>query len=115
MAGHRLETIDLETNYIGDIILVKPGERIPLDGIILEGETYVDASALTGESRPRYVSKNEGVLAGSINTTAMIKVCVSSTSADSTVARILELVENAASKKAETEKFITKFARIYTP
>lgn len=100
---------------IDDVIIVKPGERVPLDGIVIEGESYLDTSALTGESVPRLVHVGEEILAGCINTNALVKVRVSASYGDSTVARILELVENASSKKAQTEKFITKFARIYTP
>ena len=95
--------------------MVKPGERVPLDGEVVEGECYLDTSALTGESVPRLVGSGEQILAGCINTNALVKVRVTSEYGDSTVARLLELVENASSKKAETEKFITKFARIYTP
>lgn len=100
---------------VDDIIIIKPGERVPLDGIIINGNTSVDSSALTGESIP--VSKNEGdeLLAGCINSTNTIKVRVTKEFEDSTVARILELVQNSSSKKALTEKFITKFAKYYTP
>lgn len=100
---------------IDDVIIIKPGERVPLDGVVVEGESYLDTSALTGESVPRLVHVGEEVLAGCINTNTLIKVRVTSEYGDSTVARILELVENASSKKAQTEKFITKFARVYTP
>lgn len=100
---------------VDDIILIKPGERIPLDGIIVAGRTTLDSSALTGESLPRTVEENEEILAGSINLTGVIQVKVTKNFGESTVARILELVENAGNKKAPTEKFITKFARYYTP
>lgn len=104
-----------EAVSIGDFIVIKPGERVPLDGEVVEGECYLDTSALTGESVPRLVSVGEEILAGCINTNALVKVRVTKVAEESTVARILELVENASSKKAQTEKFITKFARVYTP
>lgn len=104
-----------EAVSIDDLIVIKPGERVPLDGKIIEGECYLDTSALTGESIPRLVSVGEEILAGCINTNALVKVRVTKVAGESTVARILELVENASSKKAQTEKFITKFARVYTP
>lgn len=104
-----------EAVSIGDLIVIKPGERVPLDGKIIEGECYLDTSALTGESIPRLISVGEEILAGCINTNALVKVRVTKVAGESTVARILELVENASSKKAQTEKFITKFARVYTP
>lgn len=107
--------VDPNSVNIGDIIIIKPGEKVPLDGIIIEGETFVDTSALTGESVPRRIMKDEEILAGCINTNGVIKVKVEKVFEDSTVSRILELVENASSKKAPTEKFITKFARVYTP
>ena len=93
----------------------KPGERVPLDGIVLDGTSFVDTSALTGESVPREVSTGEDILAGFINTNGVLKVKVTKNFKESTVSRILELVENASNKKAPTEKFITRFARIYTP
>lgn len=110
-----MKLVSPEEVMIDDVIIVKPGERVPLDGVVIEGESYLDTSALTGESVPRLVHVGEEVLAGCINTNALITVRVTSEYGDSTVARILELVENASSKKAQTEKFITKFARIYTP
>ncbi|MGE4215160.1 MAG: heavy metal translocating P-type ATPase [Anaerotignaceae bacterium] len=100
---------------VGDIIVVKPGERVPLDGVVIEGESAMDTSALTGESVPRKVYLNSEVLSGSINTSGMLKIRVSQIFANSTVVKILELTENAAAKKTKTEQFITKFARIYTP
>jgi len=110
-----METVPVGAVQIGAEIVVKPGERIPLDGVVRVGESYLDTSALTGESNLRFVKVGDGVWSGCINTNALLKLEVTSTSADSTVARILELVENATSKKAGTEKFITRFARIYTP
>lgn len=100
---------------INDIIVIKPGERVPLDGIILEGTSFIDTSALTGESVPREVTVGNEILSGSINNSGVLKVKVDKEFGESTVARILELVENASSKKAPTEKFISKFAKIYTP
>ena len=104
-----------ETVNVGDVIVVRPGEKVPLDGEILEGQSLVDASALTGESVPRAVAPGGTVLAGMINQSGLLTVRVSKPFADSSVAKILELVENASSKKADTEKFITRFARYYTP
>lgn len=104
-----------ETVKVEDIILVKPGEKVPLDGIVVEGESFVDTSALTGESVPRKIAVNDEILSGGINTNGVLKVKVTKKFGESTVSRILEMVENAASKKADTEKFITKFAKVYTP
>lgn len=99
----------------GQIIIVKPGEKIPLDGIIKDGNSFVDTSALTGESVPRSVKENEMVLAGMINKSGLLTVKVTKEFSESSISKILELVENASSKKAETEKFITTFAKYYTP
>ncbi|MDQ0287182.1 Cd2+/Zn2+-exporting ATPase [Desulfofundulus luciae] len=99
----------------GQIIVVRPGERVPLDGEVLEGVSFVDTSALTGESVPRKVERGERVLAGMINGQGLLTVKVTRPFKDSSVARILELVENAAARKAPVEKFITTFARYYTP
>lgn len=104
-----------ETVKVEDIILVKPGEKIPLDGIVVEGESFVDTSALTGESVPKKIAVNDEILSGGINTNGVLKVKVTKKFGESTVSRILEMVENAANKKANTEKFITKFAKVYTP
>lgn len=104
-----------ETVKVEDIILVKPGEKFPLDGIVVEGESFVDTSALTGESVPRKIAVNDEILSGGINTNGVLKVKVTKKFGESTVSRILEMVENAANKKANTEKFITKFAKVYTP
>lgn len=100
---------------LDETIVIKPGERIPLDGIVLEGTSFVDTSALTGESVPREVNVGSEILSGAINNNGVLKVKVSKEYGQSTVARILELVENASNKKAPTEKFITKFAKVYTP
>jgi len=99
----------------GQVIIVKPGEKIPLDGKILEGNSFVDTSALTGESVPRSVKINDIILAGMINKSGLLTISVTKRFGESSISRVLELVENASSKKAETEKFITTFARYYTP
>lgn len=100
---------------IGDIILVKPGEKIPIDGIIVEGESDLDVSALTGESMPKYVICKDKVLSGSVNGSGILKIKVTTDYENSTLAKILEMVEHAANKKTKTEAFMTKFARYYTP
>ena len=104
-----------ETVNIGDIIIVKPGERVPLDGLVLEGESMLDTMSLTGEPVPRRVSAGDRVLSGCVNQNGLMKIEVTQIYGESTVAKIIDLVENAAAKKAPTEKFITKFARYYTP
>ncbi|WP_449418073.1 heavy metal translocating P-type ATPase [Phormidium nigroviride] len=104
-----------ETVAVGNIIIVKPGEKIPLDGEIIEGNSQIDTSAITGESVPRSIRIGERVLAGTINQTGVLTVKVTKLFGESSISRILELVENATSKKADTEKFITKFAKFYTP
>lgn len=111
----QIKQVSPESVQVGDVIIVKPGEKIPLDGEITEGASQVDTSALTGESVPRTVKVGETVLAGMINKSGVLTVRVSKLFAESSIARILDLVENASSKKAATEKFITRFARIYTP
>jgi Zn2+/Cd2+-exporting ATPase len=110
-----LKKVRPETVNIGDIIVVKPGEKIPLDGEIIDGNSQVDTSALTGESVPQTVRLGEIVLAGMINKMGVLSIRVTKLFDDSSIAKILDLVQNAKSKKAETEKFITKFARYYTP
>lgn len=109
------EKVSPETVKVEDVILVKPGEKVPLDGVVIEGESFIDTSALTGESVPRKIVANDEILSGGINTSGLLKVKVTKKFGESTVSRILEMVENAASKKADTEKFITKFAKVYTP
>ena len=104
-----------ESIQVADIIIVKPGEKIPLDGEVIDGDSFVDASALTGESVPRKKGKNDVVLSGTINQTGVLTIKVTKLFSESSVSKILELVENATSKKAETEKFITTFAKYYTP
>ena len=100
---------------VGTVIIVKPGERVPIDGTIVEGATQLDTAALTGESVPRHVEVGADVVSGCINMTGLIKVRTTKPFGESTVSRILELVENASEKKARTENFITRFARVYTP
>ena len=113
--NNEMEIVNPEEVEIGETIIVKPGERIPLDGVVLEGTSFLDTSALTGESVPREVSVNEDVLSGCINNTGVLTVQVTKEYEDSTVAKIFDLVENASSRKANAENFITKFARYYTP
>ena len=106
---------DPEDVAVGDVIVIKPGERVPLDGVVLEGSSTLNTSALTGESLPREVDAGSDVISGCVNLTGLLRVQVTKAFEDSTVARILDLVENSSSKKAKAEHFITKFARIYTP
>mgnify|MGYP000005348529 CR=1 FL=1 len=100
---------------IGDTIIIRPGEKVPLDGIVLEGSSTLDTKALTGESMPEEVNAGQNIVSGSINLTGVLKVQTTKLFDDSTVAKILELVENASSRKAKAEAFITRFARVYTP
>ncbi|MDE7331518.1 MAG: cadmium-translocating P-type ATPase [Lachnospiraceae bacterium] len=111
----KLTQVDPDDVEVGSIILVKPGERIPLDGIVTEGESLIDTAALTGESVPRKAAVGDEIISGCVNGSGTLKVRVSKAFDDSTVARILELVENASSKKAKVENFITRFAKYYTP
>jgi len=104
-----------DTVGVGDIIIVKPGEKIPLDGIVIEGISMLDTSALTGESVPRKAETGDAVLSGSVNQSGMLTIEVTKIFGESTVSKIIDLVENASSKKAKTENFITTFARYYTP
>ncbi len=113
--GDSVEVVDPYDVSVGDIIIIKPGERVPLDGTIIEGYSTLDTSALTGESVPQYIEAGHDISSGCINLTGVLKVRVSSEFDDSTVAKILEMVENAGSRKARVEKFITRFARYYTP
>ncbi len=110
-----LQQVDPEEVAVGDVIVVKPGERVPIDGTVIEGASQLDTAALTGESVPRYVEVGAEVVSGCINMTGALRVRTTKPFGESTVSRILELVENAASKKARTESFITRFARYYTP
>lgn len=111
----KIEEVDPEEVMIGDSIVIKPGERIPLDGIVSEGFSSVDTSALTGESVPREVGSGNEVISGCINQTGRLTVQVTKEYGESTVAKILDLVENSSVKKSKSENFITKFARYYTP
>ena len=110
-----VEKVDPDEVEIGSIIVVKPGEKIPLDGIIMEGKTTLNTSALTGESLPREVSINDEVMSGCINLNGLIKIKTTKEFGESTVSKILDLVENASSKKSRSENFISKFAKYYTP
>ena len=107
----QLVQVDPEEVSVGDTILVKPGERIPLDGVVTEGSSTLDTAALTGESMPREVGEGRDVVSGCINLSGVLRIRVAKPFEDSTVSKILELVENSASKKAKAEHFITKFAR----
>lgn len=111
----KVEQIDPDEASVGDIIIIKPGEKVPLDGIITEGSSSLNTTALTGESMPMDVSAGDSVINGCININGLLKVKVTKEYSDSTVAKILELVENSAENKAHSENFITKFARYYTP
>ena len=111
----QVQTVDPEEIEIGETIVVQPGERVPLDGEVLEGESTLDTSALTGESVPRSARPGEQVLSGCINLTGVLRVKATKEYGESTVSKILELVENSAEHKARTEAFITRFARVYTP
>ena len=111
----QLVQVDPEEVAVGDVIVVKPGERVPLDGTVLEGSSTLDTAALTGESLPRDVGDGDEIVSGCVNLTGVLRIAVSKPFGESTVAKILDLVENSASKKAKAENFITKFARYYTP
>ena len=111
----KLEKVDPDEVKIGDIIVVKPGEKIPLDGTVVEGKTNLDTKALTGEPMPREANIGDDVISGCINLNGLIKVKVTKEFGESTVSKILDLVENASSKKSKSENFITKFAAYYTP
>lgn len=109
------DIVEPEEVKIGDVLVVKAGEKIPVDGIVLNGEGYINTSSLTGESMPQFVSKGDKVISGCINGENLIRITASKTFENSTVSQILELVENAANKKSKTESFITRFAKYYTP
>lgn len=110
-----IEEVDPEEVVVGDIIVIQPGERVPLDGTVIEGNSTLDTAALTGESVPRGIHPGQEVISGCINQSGVLKVKVTKAFGESTVSRILDLVENATDKKSRSEQFITKFARIYTP
>ena len=113
--GNSLKVVDPEEVEIGDYIVVKPGEKVPLDGLVVEGNSMVDTSALTGESVLRTVNKGDELLSGFINKNALLTVQVTKDFSESTVSKILDMVENASSKKSKTENFISVFSRYYTP
>lgn len=113
--GDETEEVDPEDVEIGSIVVVRPGDKVPLDGVVIEGESFIDTSALTGESVPRRVSEGDDIISGCVNGEGMLKVRVTKEYDDSTVAKILELVENASTRKAVLENFVTRFARVYTP
>ena len=110
-----IEKVDPDEVEAGSVIVIKPGEKVPIDGIVLEGTSVLNTSALTGESMPRDIGPGEAIISGCINMTALLRVKTTKEFEDSTVAKILELVENSAMKKARSENFITRFARYYTP
>lgn len=110
-----LKEVDPDDVNIGDVIIIKPGERVPLDGVVISGTSFVDTSALTGESVPRQMIEGSDIISGCVNGNGLLHVRVTKEFEDSTVAKILELVENASSKKAKVENFITRFAKYYTP
>ena len=111
----RLEQVDPDDVEIGTVIVVQPGERVPIDGVIVEGASALNTAALTGESLPRDVQTGDEVISGCVNMTGLLKVRTTKEFGESTVSKILDLVENSSMKKARTENFITRFARVYTP
>ena len=113
--GDKLEKVDPESVEIDEIIVVNPGEKIPLDGVLINGSTTIDTKALTGESLPRDISEGDEIISGCVNLSSRVEVRVTKQFYDSTVSKILELVENASEQKSKAENFITKFARFYTP
>ena len=115
LRNEKIEKVEPDDVKIGEIIIVKPGEKIPLDGEIIEGNSFIDTKALTGEPKPKKVNVGEEILSGCINLDSVLKIKITKEYDDSTVSKILELVENASNKKSKSEKFITKFAKYYTP
>lgn len=113
--NNEIVTVDPNDVHIGDYIIIKPGEKVPLDGVVVEGSSTLDTSNITGESVPRTVNVGDNIISGVVNNHGLLKVEVAKEFGESTIVKILELVENASSKKAPTENFITKFARYYTP
>lgn len=111
----KLQTVDPATISVGDTLLVKPGEKVPLDGIVVDGSSYLNTAALTGETKPVLAEKGTSILSGTIAVNGTLKVKVQKTFNDSTVSKILELVENASEQKTNVENFITRFSRVYTP
>ena len=110
-----LQTIDPNDVQVGEIVVIKPGERVPVDGEVIEGESHLDTVALTGESVPRTVRKNDQVISGCVNMSGVLRVCTTKIAGESTAAKVLALVENAGENKSRSENFVTRFARIYTP
>ncbi len=115
LQNNKIKKVDPDDIKIGEIIVVKPGEKVPLDGIVVDGESMLNTQALTGESVPRHVKLNDEVISGCINVDGVLKIRVEKEFDDSTVNKILELVENASNRKSKSENFITKFSKIYTP
>lgn len=115
MRGDQMERVDPEQVALGEILVIQPGEKVPMDGVVLEGMSSVNTSALTGESLPRDVGPGDDLISGCINMTGLLKMRTTKVYEESTVAKILELVENASSKKSRSEQFISRFARVYTP
>jgi Cd2+/Zn2+-exporting ATPase len=113
--GNEIRVVPPDEVAVGSLIVVKPGEKIPLDGVVIEGESAIDTSALTGESAPRDVEPGSEALSGTVNGSGLLVIRVTKSSSESTVARILDMVQNAAQKKSKVERFITRFARYYTP
>jgi len=111
----KFKQVDPDNVEIGSIIVIQPGEKVPIDGIVVEGNSTLNTAALTGESLPRDVNVNDEIISGSINLTGVLKVRTTKEFGESTVAKILELIEEASSQKSKSEKFITKFAQVYTP
>lgn len=111
----RLLTVSVNDIAIGEIIVVKPGERVPMDGIVVEGDSSLDTTALTGESVPRSIHSDDAIVSGCVNLTGVLRVRVTKLAGESTAAKILELVESASEKKSHSETFVTRFARVYTP
>ena len=113
--GGEIVTISPEEVAVGEVVLVKPGERVPMDGMILEGTSSLDTVALTGESVPREVTAGDSVLSGCVNLSGVLRVRAEKPAGESTASKVLELVEHAAGNKSRSERFITRFARVYTP
>ncbi|MDE6792858.1 MAG: heavy metal translocating P-type ATPase, partial [Muribaculaceae bacterium] len=111
----KLEKVDPDEVEIGDIIVVKPGEKVPIDGVVVIGSSTLNTSALTGESLPKEVSKGDEVISGCLNETGLLKIRTTKDFSESTVSKILEMVEDSSTKKAKSENFISRFARVYTP
>ena len=113
--GENSRQVEIDRIDVGDIILVKPGERIPLDGFVIDGTSHLDTSALTGETKEKIVKAGDNVLSGAINGSSILKIKVTALAKDSTVSKIIDMVQNATETKAKSEKFISKFSKIYTP